>query len=110
MNQHEGGTTIGTPGSNRNFASFDTTVYSTPEPQRLQSPALMDLSASIFKAYVEAEGYLLKGLGSILSTEATGTGLTFDITTQTASKTNVVFNSGSDSEFIESSIQNGREK
>lgn len=70
LNQHNAGAFFESSGGYNNFASFDTTVYSTPEPQRLQSPALMDPSASIFKAYVEAEagGYLLKGLGSILST------------------------------------------
>lgn len=50
-----GGDVISGQGTPTVFASFDTTKYGSPGPFPLQSPALTDPSASMFKFYVEAE-------------------------------------------------------
>jgi RHS repeat-associated protein len=67
-----GGDVISGQGTPTVFASFDTTKYGTPGPFPLQSPALMDPSAAMFKFYAEGQagGYLFRGLGRILSYEA----------------------------------------
>ncbi|KMQ61883.1 hypothetical protein ACM40_06045 [Chryseobacterium sp. BLS98] len=50
------------------LSSFDTTKYYPLTTQKLQSPALVDPSASMMKAYIEAEGgvYLFRGFKGIL--------------------------------------------
>jgi RHS repeat-associated protein len=64
---------VSSPGKPTTYlSSFDTTKYYPPTPQKLQSPALMDPSATIMKGYMEAEagGYLFRGFKGILFYDA----------------------------------------
>jgi hypothetical protein len=91
---------ISSPGKPTTYlSSFDTTKYYPLATQKLQSPALVDPSASIMKAYIEGEAgvYLFRGFGSILFYERSVAGAS-EIGMRTLSKQEMsgVWGKGSD--------------
>ncbi|WP_051230794.1 DUF6443 domain-containing protein [Epilithonimonas caeni] len=67
-----GGDVITGQGRTVVLAAFDTTKYGSPGPMPLQSPAVMDPSAEIFKFYVgwQAGNAVMRGFGRLLAYES----------------------------------------